>query len=297
MIIREYTDRHNGKPRKRVERKCDECGKVESSSIYALRRGRERRGSDVDLCGGCSHLSKYTHMCSGSLHGNFEHGLSTSGYRRLTIRGERRYEHIVVMEKKVGRRLFPGESVHHVDFVKTNNSPENLFLFPSEKEHQIAHNSVVNSVIAYWGNGVWFDSKKKEYVLNEILGEFVSFDLSKFLDLQGKRYFSRSGKKRREYIVLRDERGFKTSIRLFHVFVMECFMGRRIYANEIVHHIDGCTTNNFISNLILMTKKEHRSCHSSLLRCAFEMIKVGKIVFDNQRGEYNAVECSIACDA
>ena len=35
-------------------------------------------------------------------------------------------EHVRVLELKLGRRLRPGEVVHHIDGDKTNNDPSNL---------------------------------------------------------------------------------------------------------------------------------------------------------------------------
>lgn len=45
------------------------------------------------------------------------------------------FEHRLVMEKKLGRFLLPGEVVHHIDGKKDNNSPENLELFRSNGDH------------------------------------------------------------------------------------------------------------------------------------------------------------------
>lgn len=61
-------------------------------------------------------------------------GLSSHGYVRVNVgHGKRQYEHILVMEKKLGRPLrFFGvghadnEVVHHIDGDKTNNSQGNL---------------------------------------------------------------------------------------------------------------------------------------------------------------------------
>lgn len=44
-------------------------------------------------------------------------------------------EHRLVMEQKIGRRLKPGEVVHHIDGNRSNNDPDNLELFASNGEH------------------------------------------------------------------------------------------------------------------------------------------------------------------
>ena len=48
-------------------------------------------------------------------------------------------KHRLVMEKKLGRYLFPQEIVHHIDGNKENNKIKNLLLFPSASEHQKLH--------------------------------------------------------------------------------------------------------------------------------------------------------------
>jgi len=54
--------------------------------------------------------------------------------RRLTDKGYYRlsngaFEHRVIMEHKLGRRLIKGENVHHINGVRTDNRPENLELW------------------------------------------------------------------------------------------------------------------------------------------------------------------------
>lgn len=49
------------------------------------------------------------------------------------------YEHRVVAETKLGRRLLPGELVHHLDGCKTNNDPDNLEVHASIAEHSVHH--------------------------------------------------------------------------------------------------------------------------------------------------------------
>jgi len=52
-----------------------------------------------------------------------------------------RHEHRVVAEQMLGRALKAGEVVHHMDGNKKNNVPENLLVFPSQKEHAAWHAS------------------------------------------------------------------------------------------------------------------------------------------------------------
>jgi hypothetical protein len=48
------------------------------------------------------------------------------------------YEHIIVMENYLGRMLYDGETVHHINEIKNDNRLENLFLC-HRKEHDKAH--------------------------------------------------------------------------------------------------------------------------------------------------------------
>jgi hypothetical protein len=50
-----------------------------------------------------------------------------------------RHTHRAVAEQKIGRKLRPGEIVHHKDGNKRNNSPDNLEIFRSQKEHAAYH--------------------------------------------------------------------------------------------------------------------------------------------------------------
>lgn len=50
-----------------------------------------------------------------------------------------------------------------------------------------------------------------------------------------------------------------------HRKVMEEYLGRPLNSEEVIHHIDGNTSNNNIENLNLFkNKKEHMSYHASL---------------------------------
>lgn len=65
--------------------------------------------------------------------------LKPSGYVEITM-GENkgRLEHIVIMEKHIGRKLFSNECVHHKDEIRNHNDIDNLELM-TRAEHASLH--------------------------------------------------------------------------------------------------------------------------------------------------------------
>jgi len=85
------------------------------------------------------------HSSKGSNHYNWNGGRYINGQGYVMIKlpehpraGIRGYiaEHILVMEKSLGRFILPPEEVHHFDGDRTNNSIGNLMLFATDKMHK-----------------------------------------------------------------------------------------------------------------------------------------------------------------
>lgn len=49
------------------------------------------------------------------------------------------HTHRIIAERSIGRKLLPGEVVHHIDGNKRNNNPNNLMVFSSQAEHAKFH--------------------------------------------------------------------------------------------------------------------------------------------------------------
>ncbi|MGE5426103.1 MAG: HNH endonuclease signature motif containing protein [Bacillota bacterium] len=73
-----------------------------------------------------------------------------NGY--LAFRDSGRFVHRWAMEKKIGRKLIPGEVVHHVDGHKLNNSPQNLWLFSTQEQHQRYHREQLSMTGNWYGH-------------------------------------------------------------------------------------------------------------------------------------------------
>lgn len=71
--------------------------------------------------------------------------------RRMGI--NRVFEHILVAEKKYGKTIKKGEPIHHINFNRLDNNPDNLYLCSGHKEHMDLHYSLEDVARKLFNNG------------------------------------------------------------------------------------------------------------------------------------------------
>lgn len=116
----------------KVEMICDNCGKSFFLSPCYLKRNRKHRFCSKKCSGEFQSLKNTRNEWTGGRVGK------STGYLYIRIDGKEISEHQLVMEKHLGRRLKPGEVVHHINGIKTDNRIENLQLM-SNSEHIAFH--------------------------------------------------------------------------------------------------------------------------------------------------------------
>ena len=61
------------------------------------------------------------------------------GYEEVQINNKHYYVHRKVVEEMLGRELKVTEVVHHIDHNRTNNTPNNLMVFKTARDHALFH--------------------------------------------------------------------------------------------------------------------------------------------------------------
>ena len=123
-------------------------GNVNTNKMEEKHKGREiRESSKCKFCNRSVGRSGASGMCNKHYqmwrkHGNalfFDERIrpTSHGYYRVGAKGQQ--EHRKIYEDFIGRKLSKNEVVHHIDFNRTNNKIENLYLYSSIGEHSRQH--------------------------------------------------------------------------------------------------------------------------------------------------------------
>lgn len=133
------------------------CGIIVVMKVKENHRCDPSHFLDCQICGNKFHRSPHwktrqNYFCSNDcriIHlntlpkwnkGNITKQITKKGYIRLHWDGKRYVmEHRLVAELILDRQLNEVEVIHHVDRNKTNNSPDNLMLFPNQAAHLALH--------------------------------------------------------------------------------------------------------------------------------------------------------------
>ncbi len=81
-------------------------------------------------------MNPYCKYCDRLLR---DHMRNEYGYILVKVENGLDFEHILVAQKKIGRRLNPNESVHHLNHLRADNRPQNLAVMLNDDDHSYIH--------------------------------------------------------------------------------------------------------------------------------------------------------------
>lgn len=113
-----------------IERICEICQTKEMIPSVYLRRKIIKGRLSGSRCQSCHYNKERSTRWKG---GKTKAGEYVSILVESTEKGQHKtkyaLEHRVIMERLIGRPLYPYENVHHLNGIKTDNRPENLELW------------------------------------------------------------------------------------------------------------------------------------------------------------------------
>jgi len=118
--------------------KCGSClsnNTQQAPAIHPTRKCKCGCGNNVNFNEKKGKYSEYMPHHNKARLGTGESIINEKGYRKLRVDGKYQFEHRMVMEVFLGRKLTQDEQVHHVNGDRLDNRIENLQLFPNAKAH------------------------------------------------------------------------------------------------------------------------------------------------------------------
>ncbi len=127
--------------------KCVKCGKKLTN--YSKVRKNYRTGKHFiskNMCRKCYLLWWKSNAISGKNHKSWKGGIliDSHGYILIKTKGDKynrgyRNRSRIITEKYLNRLLKSSEIIHHINEIRNDDRPENLYLFKSRKEHYKFH--------------------------------------------------------------------------------------------------------------------------------------------------------------
>ena len=115
---------------------CFRCGKSKTVALSTYNKGDKKRHFCSRVCN-LQQLNEElnpTRMTKETRH-KLSIARSTTGNGKTYRKLNGKHYHRTVAEIKLGRKLKPGEIVHHLDRNKRNNDPDNIMVFINQSEH------------------------------------------------------------------------------------------------------------------------------------------------------------------
>lgn len=121
--------------KERIKFKCECCRK-----IFGRPRRINAKGKKIRYCSReCANKSSRTPLIKQKTRQGKQGYISIWKPEHPNNVNGRIKEHVLVMEKKIGRYIEEGEIVHHINYLEDDNREENLFLCNTYKEHDKIH--------------------------------------------------------------------------------------------------------------------------------------------------------------